>query len=113
MKERSCVYRFVEKSQQSFAKGQTLHDVNSAIPHYRKLVRKAYGHMDKNFDHHIATSTTGLRLIAVYEFSRYKGLPLPDANTVVQSILPLKKKRASLLLKEENMIDNRSEQIEF
>lgn len=50
--------------------------------------------------HNIATSTFGLNVIVLYELSRHKGLPLPNANTIVQLIFPITKKSAEILHKE-------------
>ncbi len=99
MIERTCISRFVEKSRSAFFQKSSLRDVFTTIPQYRALVRKAYGSMPNNFVHNLGTSTMGLKLLATYEFLRYKKIPLPDANHVIHTVLPIKNCTASLLFK--------------
>lgn len=115
VKERTCVSRFIEKSQRAFAENSSLKEVFSTVPHYKDLVARAYRDraMSKNFVHNLATSTVGLKSLAVYEFLRHKGLPLPDANTAIQIILPAKKRFAYSLLGEKNTVDSRMEEVDF
>lgn len=89
--ERSCVYKFVVRSQESFEKGDTLPQVLARVDDYQKLVRRVYGPKSpfKRPAHRLATSKAGLSTIAVYEYSRHKGAPLPDSNVVIQHLMPI------------------------
>lgn len=107
MKEKSCVYKFIERSQKSFREGGSLHDVRQTIPPYKTFIKKAYGPMKGRVAHNLATSSFGLNALAAYEFSRYKGVPLPNANTIVQLIFPLSKKSAEVL-HNDSTINNQS-----
>lgn len=112
MKERTCVFWFVERSQKAFNEGTSLRSVLSTVPHHKDVIRRAYGPMPKNFFvHNLATSTLGLRSLATYEFLRHKGLPLPDANDAIQVILPCKKSIAYLFSGERDIADSRPEKI--
>lgn len=113
MKERTCVSRFVDKSQKAFAEKSSLRDVLSTVPQYKSLVARVYRDrpMSKNFVHNLATSTIGLKSLVIYEFLRHKGLPLPDANYTIQAILPGKKSIAYLFSGERDMTDSRPEEI--
>jgi hypothetical protein len=114
MTERSCVYKFVQHSQTSFERGETLPQVLSQADQYQRMVRRAYGNLSplKRPIHRIGTSKIGLSTIAIYEYGRYKGIPLPDANTVIQTAVPLKAIRRAICGGEVSKID-RQELIDF
>lgn len=112
--ERSCVYKFVQHSQDAFEKGETLPQVLGRVDQYQKLVRRAYGNLSplKRPVHRIGTSKVGLASLAIYEYGRSKGAPLPDANKVIQTCLPLKSVRRAVCGGEKSIID-RQDLIDF
>lgn len=103
MKERSCVFKFIERSQRSFSDGYSLHDVKSTVPGYKKFVKKAYGPMKGRLAHNVATSTFALNSFVVYEYLRHKGMPLPDANNIIKLILPVTRESAGVIHGDEKM----------
>lgn len=113
MKERTCVSRFIEKSQNAFDKKSSLREVLSTIPAYKRLITRVYQDrpMSKNFVHNLATSTFGLEGLAIYEFLRHKGMPLPEANFAIEKVLPVKKRIAYLFSNERKLADTRVEEL--
>ncbi len=101
MIEKTCVSRFVEKSQRSFAQGATFRDVVRTIPRQQAFVERVYGSATNGVLHRIAKSTGGLVVLVTYEFLRSKKVPLPNSNHVIGNILPAKNRSVALVGREQ------------
>src|SRR5258708_33578074 len=112
MIERSCVYKFIDGSQTAYSNGASLYEVLGQVDHYQSLVRRVYGPIS-NPIHKIFTSKMGLTGIAACEYARAKGFPLPDANTVLQTIWPIKRSLRLSLCGGEDIFDERPDAINF
>lgn len=110
--EKSCVFKFIQRSQESYQQDATLGEVLGQIGRYQKLAKRAYGPI-KNPLHLMFTSRVGLSTLALYEFTRSRGLPLPDSNKVIQTILPIKRRLRLTLIGGKDILDTRPNLIDF
>ncbi len=112
MVERSCIYKFIDRSQMAFSGGASLREVLDQVEHYHQLVRRAYGPI-KNPLHLAFTSKFGLSTLAGYEYLRSRGVPLPDSNNLIQKVWPLKRHLRLVLFGGEDILDTRPNLIEY
>ncbi|MBI2601307.1 hypothetical protein HYW42_05150 [Candidatus Daviesbacteria bacterium] len=112
MVEKSCVYKLIDRTQNIYTSGGTLSDAIGQIDHYQSLVRRAYGPI-KNPLHRIFTSRIGLLSLATYEYGRFKGIPLPNLNHLIQTAWPIKRRVRLILFGGQDIFDIRPNSIDF
>jgi hypothetical protein len=59
------------------------------IPAYQVGARRIY-RVDVYCIHALAVSTLSLDALVMYEYLRYRGMPLPDSRWIIRSIMPAK-----------------------
>lgn len=91
MRERICVRPFVTESQKKFASNACLGEVLGSIPEFQRndvrLVKEIK--RQARLLHILGMSTIGLSSLAVYEYVRSKGFPLPDSKRMLLLLIPL------------------------
>ena len=92
MIERTCVHPFIEHAQNTFQNGGSLKEVFGSIrPYQHRLNSLVKGvSADARIAHAVGLSVVGLGTIAIYEYARAKGMPLPDSGVLISGILPVR-----------------------
>jgi hypothetical protein len=88
-RERSCVHPFIRRVQAVLKRTGSLRASFDEIPDYQVGARRIY-RVDVYCIHALAVSTLSLDALVMYEYLRYRGMPLPDSRWVIGSFMPAK-----------------------
>lgn len=105
MAERSCVHPYIDRLHRGLDSGSSLRSSLKEIPFYQDAVIRVYGRLPSKL-HRLATSSSSLTLLTIYEYTRHKGIPLPDSRTLITKFLPLKR-RSRVAMGGKNIIDTK------
>ena len=84
--DRSCVHPFIRQVQAVLRRTGSVRASFDEIPTYRERARRIY-RVDVYCIHAFAVSTVSLRSLVLYEYLRYRGVPLPDSRRLVGCIV--------------------------
>lgn len=85
----SCVHPFIRRVQAVLKRTGSLRASFNEVPAYQARARRIY-RVDVYCIHAVAVSTLSLDAFVMYEYLRYRGLPLPDSRWLIRSIMPAK-----------------------
>jgi hypothetical protein len=88
-RERSCVHPFIRRVQTVLKRSGSLRASLEEIPVYQARARTIY-RADVYCIHTVAVSTISLGALVMYEYLRYRGIPLPESKMLIGLIMPVK-----------------------
>jgi hypothetical protein len=94
--ERSCAHPFIRRVQAVLKETGSLRASFGEIRGYQSRARKIY-RVDVHCIHALTLSTCGLAALAMYEYLRYRGVPLPDSRSIIRSIMPAKNRSEQII----------------
>jgi hypothetical protein len=95
--ERSCVDPFIRRIQVVLQRTGSLRASFKEISNYQRVAKRIY-RVDAYLVHKVAVSTAILAALVLYEYLRYRGLPLPSAKTFTAKIMPAKNLSETIIL---------------
>jgi hypothetical protein len=95
--ERSCIHPFIRRTQAVLRRTGSLSEALEEIARYQNRAKKVY-RVDVHCVHRLALSSPCLCVLAVYEYLRHRGVPLPDSRTAVRYLMPLKEHSEKVVL---------------
>jgi hypothetical protein len=88
-RDRSCVHPFIRRVRTVLKLTGSLRASFEEIPVYQVRARAIY-RADVYCIHALAVSTTSLGALVMYEYLRYRGIPLPESKLLIELIMPAK-----------------------
>ena len=88
-RERSCVHPFIRRVQTVLKRSGSLREALEEILIYQARARTIY-RSDVYCIHAMAVSTVSLGALVIYEYLRFRGIPLPESKSLIGLILPAK-----------------------
>lgn len=88
-RERSCIHPFIRRVQTVLKRTGSLRATLDEIPVYQVRARAIY-RADVYCIHALAVSSIGLGALVMYEYLRYRGIPLPESKLIIGLIVPVK-----------------------
>ena len=88
-RERSCVHPFIRRVQTVLKRTGSLRASLEEIPVYQVRAEAIY-RADVYCIHTLAVSTISLGVLVMYEYLRYRGVPLPESKSLIGLIMPAK-----------------------
>ena len=78
---------------------QEVYETRKEIAEYQRVAKRIY-RVDAYLVHKVAVSTTVLAALVLYEYLRYRGIPLPNAKSITGKIMPTKNLSESMIFRQ-------------
>jgi hypothetical protein len=99
--EKSCVHPFIRRIQAVLKETGSLGKAFGEIHGYQGRAKKIY-RVDTHLIHALVLGTFSLAVLVLYEYLRYRGIPLPDSRSFIGRFMPAKNRSDEIILSQIN-----------